>query len=254
VPKRDAHTIGAPCWVDLYTTDPDKSRQFYADLFGWTAEDPNPEFGGYFNFQKDGVRIAGCMRNAGDGGEPDVWNVYLTSADARKTIDAAAPNGAQVIVPAMDVGTMGTMGVLIDPGGAAIGLWAPGEHKGFGIVDEPGTPSWFELHTRAYDESVAFYRTVFAWDAHTMSDTAEFRYTTLGEGDDALAGIMDSSTFLPEGVPSNWNVYFRVDDTDKALEQVVELGGAVVEPPQDSPYGRLARATDSGGVSFKLVS
>ena len=46
------------------------------------------------------------------------------------------------------------MAVVTDPGGAAIGIWQPGLHKGFGIYDEPGTPSWFELHTRDYDASV----------------------------------------------------------------------------------------------------
>ena len=77
------------------------------------------------------------------------------------------------------------MAVVTDPGGAAIGMWQPGLHKGFGIFDEPGTPSWFELHTRDYDASVQFYRDVFKWDTHAVSDTPEFRYTTLGEGDGA---------------------------------------------------------------------
>ena len=40
------------------------------------------------------------------------------------------------------------MAVVTDPGGDAIGIWQPGLHKGFGIFGEPGTPSWFELHTR----------------------------------------------------------------------------------------------------------
>jgi predicted enzyme related to lactoylglutathione lyase len=40
------------------TSDADRSRAFYGELFGWVAEEPNPDFGGYFNFTKDGVRIA----------------------------------------------------------------------------------------------------------------------------------------------------------------------------------------------------
>ena len=94
------------------------------------------------------------------------------------------------------------MAVITDAGGAAIGMWQPGTHKGMGIVGDPGSPSWFELHTRDYDASVQFYKDVFGWDARTMSDTPEFRYTTLGEGEAALAGIMDSTGFLPEGVPA----------------------------------------------------
>ena len=70
------------------------------------------------------------------------------------------------------------------------------------------------------------------------SDTPEFRYTTLGEGDEQLAGIMDASAFLPEGVPAHWSVYFGVDDADAALAKIVDLGGSIVMAAEDTPYGR----------------
>jgi len=61
VPKRDSAPLGAPCWVDLFTSDPDTSKAFYGRLLGWTATDTGEEFGGYINFQKDGVPVAGAM-------------------------------------------------------------------------------------------------------------------------------------------------------------------------------------------------
>jgi hypothetical protein len=90
---------------------------------------------------------------------------------------------------------------------------------------------------------------VFGWDTHVMSDADEFRYTTLGQDQDALAGIMDDAA-----EPSGWNVYFEVADVDAALAQVTELGGTVVEPAQDTPYGRIARAKDPTGTAFRLVT
>ncbi len=252
MPKPDEIPVGAPCWVDLFTADPDRSRAFYGELFGWTSEDAGAEFGGYINFSKDGERVAGAMRNDGSSGAPDAWNVYLATDDAKATVDAAASNGGQVVVPAMPVADLGTMAVVTDPGGAVIGMWQPGTHKGFGILAEPGAPVWFELFTRDYDKVVAFYRTVFRWDTHTAGDTPEFRYTTLGDGDDAKAGIMDASGFLPEGVPSHWSVYFNVADADAALARIVDLGGAIVMPAENTPYGRLASASDPTGALFKL--
>jgi predicted enzyme related to lactoylglutathione lyase len=253
VPKRDEAPIGAPCWIDLFTSDPDKSRAFYGELFGWTAAEPNEEFGGYINFSKDGVLVAGAMRNDGVQGVPDMWSVYLATDDAQKTADAALANGGQVHVAPMAVGDLGTMALLADSGGAAIGIWQPGEHKGFGVLAEPGTPGWFELHTRDHDGAVRFYRDVFRWDTHNQGDTDEFRYTTLGEGESQAAGIMDASSFLPEGVPAHWSIYFQVADTDATLARIVELGGAVVVPAEDTPYGRLAQASDPTGALFKLV-
>jgi predicted enzyme related to lactoylglutathione lyase len=251
--KRDVAPVGAPCWVDLLTSDPDRSQEFYGRLFGWTVEDPGAEYGGYRNFLLDGVRVAGSMRNDGENGVPDLWSVYLAVEDAEKTVAAAEQRGAQVMVPAMDVMALGRMAVVVDPGGAVIGMWQPGEFQGFGVVAQANAPSWFELHTRAYDESVAFYHDVFGWDVHEHSDSPEFRYTTLGEGDDAKAGVMDATALLPEGVPSHWTVYFGARDTDAVLSEVVALGGEVLMPAQDTPYGRLAMAADPTGAVFRLV-
>ncbi len=253
MPTRDTAVIGAPCWVDLMTSDTEGSRAFYCQLFGWTAEEPAEEFGGYFNFTKDGVRIAGCMASQRPE-MPDVWSVYLASDDARKTVEATVEHAGQVLLDAMDVADLGTMAVVSDPGGASIGVWRPGLHQGFGILNEPGAPSWFELHTRDYQAAVSFYRNVFGWDTHVLADTAEFRYTTLKHGEGWLAGIMDTSGFLPEGVPAHWSVYFGVEDTDAALARIVELGGSIVTAAQDTPYGRLATAADPTGAQFKLVA
>lgn len=254
MPTRETAPTGAPCWVDLMTSDVDRARDFYGRLFGWTSEDPIEEFGGYFNFSKDGVLVAGGMPAMPEAGPPDIWSVYLATDDARKTVEVATANGAQVIAPAMDVADMGTMAVMIDPTGAVIGTWQPGTHKGFGIHAETGTPSWFELHTKDHGAAVEFYRTVFGWDTSVVSDTDDFRYTTANDGEQQLAGVMDASAFLPSEVPSNWAVYFGTDDTDDTLVKIVELGGSVVEPAQDTPYGRLAVAADPMGARFRLVA
>ncbi len=250
--RRETAPIGAPCWTDLFTSDTERSRAFYGETFGWTAEDPSEEFGGYFNFSKDGVQVAGGMRNDGEGGAPDHWTVYLAVENAEGTVAAAAAQGGAVIVPAMPVMDLGSMAVVTDPGGDAIGIWQPGLHKGFGIFGEAGTPSWFELHTRNYDASVQFYREVFKWDARPMSDAPEFRYTTLNDGDVQLAGVMDASVF-PAGAPTGWSIYFGTEDTDKSLARIVDLGGKIVLPAEDTPYGRLAQAADPTGSLFKLV-
>jgi predicted enzyme related to lactoylglutathione lyase len=236
------------------TSDTEASRAFYSELLGWEAEEPNADFGGYFNFSKDGVRVAGGVPQMNpDAGMPDVWSVYLATEDAEKTVAAAVAAGSTVLAPAMAVGDLGSMAVVTDPGGAAVGMWQPGVHKGFGIYDEPGTPSWFELHTRAYEPSLAFYRDVFGWDTFTASDTPELRYTTLGREQDALAGIMDATMYLPEGAPSSWKVYFRTTDVDASVAQAVGLGATLVQGPDDTPYGRLTVLNDPTGADFRFM-
>lgn len=246
-------SAGAPCWIDLGSSDVTAARDFYTGLFGWTAEEPNPDFGGYFMFNSSGAPVAGCMP-AMPGGTPDVWSVYLTSPDAAKTADAATEAGSQVIVPPMQVGDTGTMGMVLDPGGAAIGFWQPDQFHGIAGVGDPGQPSWFELHTKEYDKAVAFYRDVFGWTVEVLANEPGMRYTVLSHGDNQqLAGIMDASDFGPDE-PMGWFVYFWVTDADATVARVTELGGAVVRAPEDTPYGRLATVADPNGTLFKLMA
>jgi hypothetical protein len=232
------------------SSDVERSKAFYGALFGWEADEPNPEFGGYTNLRKDGEQVAGLM-SAPEGGVGDAWSVYLAVADAEQTVASAKAHGATVIVDAMAVGPLGTMAVLADPGGAAIGMWQPGEHRG-GLVGTGGAPCHFELHTRDYDASVAFYRDVFGWAPDTVGDTPEFRYSVLDVGPGENAGIMDAAGFLPDGVPAHWSIYFAVEDVDAALATVGELGGSTLLPGEATPYGVLATAADATGAVFKL--
>jgi predicted enzyme related to lactoylglutathione lyase len=48
-------------------------------------------------------------------------------------------------------------------------------------------------------------------------------------------------------------VYFHADDADATIAKAVSLGGSVVQPAEDTPYGRLATLTDITGATFKLV-
>ena len=245
--------IGAPCWIDLFSSDTEKAQEFYGGLFGWTTETQREEFGGYFTFLKDGKHVGGCMANDGQQGMPDVWTTYLTTDDVERTAADAKAKGGQVHLEPMQVAENGSFAIIGDPGGAGIGAWQPDQVTGFEIWNEPGAPRWFELHTAAYDATVDFYRDVFGWNTNTYSDTPEFRYTTLRSGADDLAGIMDASQ-LSEGAAPGWTIYFGVEDTDAALERVVELGGKVTQEAKDTPWGRLAQAADPTGTAFKLMA
>jgi uncharacterized protein len=98
---RDSAPIGSPCWTDLWTSDVESSRKFYTELFGWEAQEPSPEFGGYFMFTRNGVPTAGAMGDMGDMHADNQWKIYLASDDIAKTLEMAQTNGAQVISPAM---------------------------------------------------------------------------------------------------------------------------------------------------------
>ncbi len=245
--------VGTPCWYDLGTSDKDKSKAFYTELFGWTYEDGGEEVGGYTTAHLGGEKVAGMMANDGSMG-PDSWFVYFKTDDVAKLREASVASGGEAVMDPMPISDLGTMVFVNDNGGAFIGAWEAGEHTGFGIRgDHHGAPGWFELHTREWEQALDFYRSAFGCTIEVVSDADEFRYAIVMDEGEQSAGIMDASAWLPEGVPAHWSVYFATDSADATIAKAVQLGATVVQGAEDTPYGRLATLTDPTGATFKLV-
>jgi uncharacterized protein len=253
VPARQGAPLGAPCWIDLSTSDVDRAKQFYGSVFGWSFEDAGPEYGGYVNASKDGPPVAGMIYNDPQWNTPDGWSIYLHTADVKATFDAAIAAGATSWVEPMEVKDKGFMAVLTDPTGAHFGLWQPTGHQGH-VVGEAGAPAYFQLTTRDYGKALDFYREVFGWQTEVVADTDEFRYSTANFDGEALIGVMDGTHDLAEGVPSNWYFFLGADDVDKTVQLVVDNGGSVIRGAEDTPYGRLAAVADPTGAGFNLSS
>jgi predicted enzyme related to lactoylglutathione lyase len=254
VPTRDDAPLGAPCWIDLTSSDIERAQDFYGTIFGWTFESHGSEYGGYITAAKDGHQVAGLMANNPEMGIPDNWGTFFRTADVNASVSAATAAGGSCFMGPMEVPAKGHMSLATDPSGAVFGLWQPLEHRGFEVIGEAGAPVWHQLTTRDYRAALDFYREVFGWQTDSVSDTDEFRYTTASFGGEQLLGVMDGTAFMPEGVPSTWTIFFGAEDVDKTLRLITEKGGAVVQPAEDTPYGRLAAATDPTGTAFNLSS
>ena len=124
------------------------------------------------------------------------------------------------------------------------------------MLFEHGAPTHFELHTRDFDATHAFYRDVFGWGDHLV-EAPGFRYATYGAGGDdptsVRAGIMDDAgdTSMPVE-PSRWTVYFGCDDARAVVERAVELGAQTLMAPEATPYGVLAVLRDPTGAELRL--
>ena len=251
---RDVVPAGAPVWADLWTSDVDRSRAFYSELFGWEAGDPDPDFGGYFMFLRNGVPVAGGMGDMPDAKADNSWKTYFHTSDAAKVAAAVTAAGGTTHFEPMAVGDLGTQVVFSDPTGGVAAAWQPNTFHGFAELEVPGTPSWFELHTRDHAGELAFYHEAFGWDFDFVSDSDEFRYAMVRnpDGGMGMAGAMDNRNDLPEGAPSVWSIYWEVASVDDTIATAITLGGTSVSPAEDTPYGRLAVMTDPTGATFSL--
>ncbi len=253
---REHAPVGAPCWADLWTSDVEGSRRFYSELFGWEAAEPSEEFGGYFMFLRDGVPVAGGMGPMGDMPAGNVWTNYLATADIAVAAKAAEAAGASLFMQPEAVADLGVQVQMADPQGAGIGM--PGRR-----APSPASPcstspgrragaSCTRGTSRARSPST---RAVFGWETELVADTDDFRYAVVlaeAGSDQQVAGVMDAGAWLPDGVDGAWSIYFHVEDARAAADRVVELGGSIVDPAVETPYGVLATVADPAGAVFKL--
>ena len=104
-----------------------------------------------------------------------------------------------------------------------------------------------------YAKSALFYQAVFGYGYDDMS-SEDFSYATFRTTGDSLGGIGDLGAAAPAETPAHWRTYFAVYDTDEAVDTITKLGGRVVAPAWDSPYGRMAIVSDDQGAVFALMS
>ncbi len=161
--------------------------------------------------------------------------------------------GGQLLAEPFDVLDVGRMAVAADPSGAVFGIWQARAHTGFGLANEPGSVCWNENMSRSFEASKEFYRAVFGYEYDDMSSDG-FHYATFKTTGDVMGGIGDMGTAAPADVPPRWMTYFGVVDTDSAVATVTELGGTVIEPPWDTPYGRMSIVRDNQDAAFALMS
>ena len=126
------------------------------DLLGWEVEIGPAEMGHYSMAMVKGQNVA-ALADQQQPGTP-CWMTYFAVDSVDETVAKALAAGGTELQAAMDVMTFGRMAILSAPGGAALSLWQPNEHRGAGLIGEPGTISWNELATRDVDGSMAFCR------------------------------------------------------------------------------------------------
>lgn len=243
---------GTPCWVDLMSTDLAAARLFYEGLFGWQLGETGPDGGGYLMAYVDDKPVAGLGPMMQDQNHPSVWTTYLASVDAGAMTAKITAAGGSVLAPAFDVLDVGVMAIAQDPTGGTFGLWEAKKHFGAALANEPNSLTWNEFMTRDYAAARTFFADVFGYTYQDMSGDG-FQYAGIEVDGKVVGGIGALSADVPAEVPAHWRVYFAVDDADQAVDEVVRLGGDVLSPPQDMPYGRHADVADPQGARFSVL-
>lgn len=109
--------------VELNTTDPEKAKKFYGQLFTWKMEDMPMGPGATYTLIQPGEGTGGGLMQHPIPGAASSWLAYVNVDDVRASTEKARSLGAQVVKEVTEVPGMGWFSVLIDPTGAPLGLW-----------------------------------------------------------------------------------------------------------------------------------
>ena len=116
-----------------------------------------------------------------------------------------------------------------------------------------GAFSWNELMTTDVVGAKAFYSGLFGWEMHD-EQMLNITYTIIKNGDREVGAIMAIPPDA-QGAPSAWGAYVTVDNVDKQMARVEQLGGKVMMPPRDIPnVGRFAVISDPHGAMLTLIT
>lgn len=109
--------------VELNTTDTDKAKEFYSQLFDWQLEDMSMGPSGTYTAIKVGGGTGGGLLKNPMPGVPSFWLAYVLVDDIGAATRKAETLGAKIVKDSIEVPNMGWLSIIADPTGAALGLW-----------------------------------------------------------------------------------------------------------------------------------
>ena len=110
--------------VELMSTDVDKAKAFYSQMFDWELKDMDMGDMTYTTINVGHGTGGGLMKNPIPN-TPSMWMPYILVDNLEDATAKARSLGAPVMKEMQEVPGMGWFSIITDPAGAMIGLWQP---------------------------------------------------------------------------------------------------------------------------------
>ena len=114
--------INSLCHFELVTSNKDKCKDFYGDVFGWEFDEKRMP--GYTLIQT-GQEPGGGILPAEGREVPAGLNAYFGVDDIDACLRKVAAHGGEVLVPKTPIPNVGHFAIFSDPEGITIGIMQP---------------------------------------------------------------------------------------------------------------------------------
>ena len=240
-------------WYELTTPDVEAAKKFYPRFTGWGTQPFDKD---YEMWTTGGVPFAGIFRltqQLSQQGVPPNWMAYIEADDVDATVAKAQSLGANVMAGPGDIPNVGRYAVVIDPQGAAFGVYKSvresGAWDGTPVI---GRMSWHELMAKDHNAAFEFYSALFGWEKTGEMDMGGGNmYLLFGKGDKSYGGMFTRFDDMANMHPF-WLMYINVKDVATAVDTATKSGARVHRPQMDIPGGSIAILGDPQGAGFAV--
>jgi uncharacterized protein len=112
----------------------------------------------------------------------------------------------------------------------------------------PGVPCWVDTAQPDPEAAVEFYSGLFGWEFEESMPAGSPGHYFMGRLRGRDVAAVGSQ---PEGMPTAWNMYVRVESADETAAKTKEAAGSVLMEPFDvGDSGRMAVLADPEGAAF----
>jgi uncharacterized protein len=108
--------------VELMSTDVDKAKSFFGELFDWTLEDM-PIGDMTYTMIRVGEGTGGGMMKNPIPNAPSMWVAYVLVDDLAAASAKVKSLGGKIMKDITEVPGAGSFVIITDPTGAMLGLW-----------------------------------------------------------------------------------------------------------------------------------
>jgi uncharacterized protein len=108
------------CWFEVSSTDPEKAREFYSDLFGWKTKKARAN---YYQMTTGRIPHGGLIKKLPLVPNTGVY-VYIHVASIEKTLAKVKKLGGKLLVGKTKIPGFGYYAFLADIDGNPIGLFS----------------------------------------------------------------------------------------------------------------------------------
>lgn len=114
---------GMWCHIEIPSTDPERTKSFFGDVFGWTFQDvPLGSDGTYTLYMTGEGGIGGGIWNPPEGMPRQMVN-YIWVEDLAPIRKKAEKAGGKVLLEEQEVPGTGWFSLIADPDGNVFGAW-----------------------------------------------------------------------------------------------------------------------------------